>query len=102
MSPVQPCFAHFQAATVDDLYDALAQFRLEDDNLFTVIGTSGAAPPPPPPPRKGANGLVLPVALVVALPSAQHAFRGAAQPRRDACRSTKPMPQIPLGCCLAE
>ena len=43
-----------QAATVDDLYEALAQFRLDDDNLFTVIGTSGAAPPPPPPPlRKG-------------------------------------------------
>jgi hypothetical protein len=43
-----------QAATVDDLYDALAQFKLDDDNLFTVIGTSGTAPPPPPPPpRKG-------------------------------------------------
>jgi hypothetical protein len=37
------------------LYEALAQFNLDDDNLFTVIGTSGAAPPPPPPPpRKGA------------------------------------------------
>ena len=44
---------YVQAATVDDLYEALAQFRLDDDNLFTVIGTSGAAPPPPPPPRKG-------------------------------------------------
>lgn len=43
-----------QAATVDDLYDALAQFKLDDDNLFTVIGTSGAAPPPPPAARKGA------------------------------------------------
>lgn len=43
-----------QAATVDDLYDALAQFKLDDDNLFTVVGTSGAAPPPPPP-RRGEN-----------------------------------------------
>ena len=39
---------------MDDLYDALQQFCLDDEHLFTVIGTSGKAPPPPPAPRPGA------------------------------------------------
>ena len=52
---------------MDDLYEALAQFNLDDDNLFTVIGTSGAAPPPPPPPpRKGE----------LRVPNAQHGIGG--------------------------
>lgn len=52
---------------MDDLYEALAQFNLDDDNLFTVIGTSGAAPPPPPPPpRKGE----------LHVPNAQHGIGG--------------------------
>lgn len=36
-----------ESATVDDLYDALKCFKVDDNSIFTVIGTSGSSPPPP-------------------------------------------------------
>lgn len=38
-----------EAAAVEDLYDALSCFALDDDSIFTVVGTSGQSPPDPPP-----------------------------------------------------
>lgn len=35
----------YEAATVDDIYDALEHFKLDDNNVFTCIGVSGKQPP---------------------------------------------------------
>eukprot|EP00887_Chlorella_sp_A99_P001378 scaffold8.g1378.t1 len=34
----------YETATVDDIYDAYAQFNFDDDHVFTCIGTSGKEP----------------------------------------------------------
>lgn len=34
--------AMYEAATIDDVADAYAQFRMDDDHVFTCVGTSGA------------------------------------------------------------
>ncbi|KAL4457809.1 hypothetical protein ABPG75_012674 [Micractinium tetrahymenae] len=34
----------YEAATVDDVYDAYAQFKFDDESVFTCIGTSGKEP----------------------------------------------------------
>ena len=35
----------YEAATVDDIYEALQHFNLDDNNVFTCIGVSGKEPP---------------------------------------------------------
>lgn len=35
----------YEAATVDDIYEALQHFNLDDTNVFTCIGVSGKEPP---------------------------------------------------------
>lgn len=35
----------YEAATVDDIYEALQHFNLDDNNIFTCIGVSGKEPP---------------------------------------------------------
>ena len=32
----------YEAATIDDVNDAYAQFQMDDDHVFTCVGTSGA------------------------------------------------------------
>ena len=31
----------YEAATIDDVNDAYAQFQMDDDHVFTCVGTSG-------------------------------------------------------------
>ena len=51
--------AMYDAATVDDVHDAYAHFELDDDHVFTCVGTSGPQPPPQlqaqPAPLQGAR-----------------------------------------------
>jgi hypothetical protein len=35
----------YEAATIDDINDAYAQFAMDDDNVFTCVGTSGPTAP---------------------------------------------------------
>lgn len=35
----------YEAATVEDIYEAVAEFNLGDDNVYTCIGVSGKQPP---------------------------------------------------------
>lgn len=35
----------YETATVDDIYEALQHFNLDDNNVFTCIGVSGKEPP---------------------------------------------------------
>ena len=37
--------AMYEAATVDDVHDAYSHFELDDDRVFTCVGTSGPQPP---------------------------------------------------------
>lgn len=37
--------AMYDAATVDDVHDAYAHFEMDDDHVFTCVGTSGPQPP---------------------------------------------------------
>lgn len=43
--------AMYEAATIDDINDAYARFALDDDHIFTCVGTSGPTPPPQQPPQ---------------------------------------------------
>ena len=40
--------AMYEAATVDDVHDAYAHFEMDDDHVFTCVGTSGPQPPAQP------------------------------------------------------
>ena len=40
--------AMYEAATIDDINDAYANFELDDDHIFTCVGTSGPNPPQQP------------------------------------------------------
>ena len=35
----------YEAATIDDINDAYSNFALDDDHIFTCVGTSGPTPP---------------------------------------------------------
>lgn len=56
--------AMFEAITVDDIYQAYSQLQLDDEHVFTYIGTSGkAAPslPPSPPPESAYQATATPI-----------------------------------------
>ncbi len=36
----------YEAATVEDIYDAYQHFHFDDEHLFTCVGTSGKVAPP--------------------------------------------------------
>lgn len=36
----------YEAATIDDINDAYLHFNMDNDNVFTCVGTSGPNPPP--------------------------------------------------------
>ena len=38
----------YEAATVDDIHDAYSRLLVDDDHIFTCIGTSGPEPLPEP------------------------------------------------------
>ncbi len=45
LASLRDLVAMYEAAKVEDLYDALASFSLDDESVFTCIGVSGKTPP---------------------------------------------------------
>ena len=45
LASLRDLVAMYEAAKVEDLYDALASFSLDDESVFTCIGISGTTPP---------------------------------------------------------
>lgn len=45
MDVLRDLLSMYEAATVDDIYEALQHFNLDDNNIFTCIGVSGKEPP---------------------------------------------------------
>ena len=45
LASLRDLVAMYEAAKVEDLYDALASFSLDDESVFTCIGVSGRTPP---------------------------------------------------------
>lgn len=70
----------YELVTIDDVYQAYAQFDLSDNAIFTCIGTSGKEPPPPPPAAAAPAGAL---GSFGALAQGAATATGAAAPKLD-------------------
>jgi len=48
--------ALYESLTVDDMYLLYSQLKLDDNSIFTCVGTSGKSAPPPPPANRRFGG----------------------------------------------
>uniref|UniRef100_A0A061SA19 Insulinase (Peptidase family m16) family protein isoform 2 n=1 Tax=Tetraselmis sp. GSL018 TaxID=582737 RepID=A0A061SA19_9CHLO len=48
--------AMYEAATLEDVYEAFSYLRLDEQSVFTCVGTSGKTAPPPPPQAAAPQG----------------------------------------------